>query len=194
MPKVVDAEQRRREVFDAVFTVVVEHGVHGASLRRVAETAGLAIGSVRHYFDSAEQMLTEAAAEVIARVTTRLEAHRAELDAETDRGVVAERMIAELLPWDAVSTRETTVWLEFALAARTAPAYRATAELLHAGVRELARRIVENRVPPERTAVEAERLACLIDGLGFAGTLHPGSLPPGLARDVVRRHLDSLGA
>ncbi|SDG25399.1 TetR family transcriptional regulator C-terminal domain-containing protein [Pseudonocardia oroxyli] len=148
---------------------------------------------MRHCFDSVEQMLVAAAAEVISRVTARLDVHRAALDAGTDRAVVAERMIAELLPWDAVSTRETAVWLEFALAARTTPAYRATAELLHAGVRQLARRIVESRVPEEWVAVEAERLASLVDGLGFAGTLHPAALSPETARAVVRRHLDPLG-
>ncbi|MCE3551998.1 TetR family transcriptional regulator [Pseudonocardia sp. RS11V-5] len=195
MPKLVDPDRRRRQVFDAVFAVIEERGVHGASLRRVADAAGLAIGSVRHYFDSAEAMLRAAAEEVIERVTARLEAHRTELDEGADRTAVIERMIDELLPLDPHNARETTVWLEFAMAARTTPAFRATAERLHTGVRTLTGTFLRRSglVLAEDVDVEAERFAALVDGLGLAGTLHPEALPPDLARAVVRRHLRSLG-
>ena len=196
MPKIVNPEQRRKRVFDALFAVIVEHGVHGASLRRVADAAGLAIGSVRHYFASHEAMLREAAQEVIDRMTERLEAHRAILNDADDRFAVVERMVAELLPLNERSTQETTVWLEFAMAARITPAFRETADKLHTGVRTLTTAFFRDAklVPPKSIDVEAERFAALIDGLGFGGTLHPDKLTPELSRAVVSRHLASLTA
>ena len=195
VPKVVDPVQRRTEVFDAVFAVIVDHGLQAVSLRRVADQAGLAIGSVRHYFDSAEAMLTAAADEVITRISRRLERRRDEVDGATaEPRRILEEMLAELMPWDEPRTRETTVWLEFAVASRTVPAFRSQAERLHRGVRELAALALRSDalVPDDRVGVEAERLAALIDGLGLGGTLHPTALPPERARAALRLHLDSL--
>ncbi|MDL5154539.1 TetR/AcrR family transcriptional regulator [Actinomycetospora termitidis] len=194
MPRVVDPVRRRAAVYDAVFAVVVEDGLQAVSLRRVAERAGLAIGSVRHYFDSAEAMLTAAAEEVMARIAGRIEARRDELDDASDRRRVTEEMFAELLPLDDVRARETAVWLEFALAARTVPAFGPVAEQLHRGVRDLAVIVLRagGVVPEGDLEVEAERLAALVDGLGLGGTLRPSALPPDLARAVLRRHLDEL--
>lgn len=57
MPKIVDPGARRRAVADAVLRVIGREGVEGASLRNVAEEAGLAIGSVRHYFRDHDELL-----------------------------------------------------------------------------------------------------------------------------------------
>lgn len=196
MPKVVDPDQRRQDVFDALFTVIVERGVHGASLRRVAERAGLAIGSVRHYFDSHEEMLCGAAREVVDRITERLMRHREALERGEDRFVVAERMLFELLALDERSTRETVIWLEFTVAARIDPALRETAEALHTGVRTVTTNFFRGSglVPQDRIEWEAERLAALLDGLALARAMHPSTLSPQRAKEIVRGHLAALGA
>jgi hypothetical protein len=40
--------------------------------------------------------------------------------------------------------------------------------------------------------LETERLAAVLDGLALGGVTQPDRLPPRLAEDVLRRHLDSL--
>ena len=72
MPKFVDALIRRQEVVDAVFRIIAADGLERASLREVADEAQLAVGSVRHYFASSDELLTHAFAVVVDRIVGRL--------------------------------------------------------------------------------------------------------------------------
>ena len=73
VPKIVDAEARRQEVVEAVFRIIASDGLERASLREVADEAGLAVGSVRHYFASSDELLIHSFAVVIDRIAGRLE-------------------------------------------------------------------------------------------------------------------------
>ncbi|MHA6798644.1 TetR/AcrR family transcriptional regulator [Bounagaea algeriensis] len=63
----------KTRILEAVLRLVVRGGIAEASLRKVAEEAGINIGSVRHYFGSAESLMTAAAEEVGARMAQRLD-------------------------------------------------------------------------------------------------------------------------
>ncbi len=63
----------RTRILEAVLRLVARGGIAEASLRKVAEEAGINIGSVRHYFGSAESLMTAAAEEVGARMAQRLD-------------------------------------------------------------------------------------------------------------------------
>ncbi|AKU15192.1 TetR/AcrR family transcriptional regulator [Luteipulveratus mongoliensis] len=196
MPKVVDSQERRRVVFDAVYDVIVEQGIAQVSLQRVASAADLAVGSVRHYFASQEVLLSEAATELIDRVSARLEQHRAQLDDGAEPLDVAKAMFAEMLPLNATTSREVTVWLEYNVAARTTPSLRPAARELHQGLRTLARIAVgaTGPRPAAQFEVEVERLAALVDGLAMAATLYPRDLTRKGAKETLDRHLDQLWA
>lgn len=192
MPKVVDPVERRRVIVDALFDVIVETGVEQVSLRRVADAAGLAIGSVRHYFASYDELLSQAASEIVDRISARLERHVPRLEEADDRLDVAADMLGELVPLDAPRAREVTVWLEIAMAARVDARLAGAASRLLAGSRELAGIVVERSgaVPAGSVPVEAERLAALVDGLALRATLH--DLPATTVRDVLRHHLERV--
>ncbi|MFI6395892.1 TetR/AcrR family transcriptional regulator [Nonomuraea sp. NPDC050540] len=197
MPKVVDPEARRDEVVDAVFRVVRRAGFEHASLRNVAAEAGLAIGSVRHYFDSHTDLMVFAMRASLDRVAARLMERVGPLLAEQDRDARAEgaqRMLSELLPLDDQRREETTVWLAFATAARTRPELEPLARESHDGMRKLVRRIVDGlaRRCPLDAELETERLAALIDGLTLEGVLRPDRMPPGLMARTLRHHLQTL--
>ncbi|TDC08943.1 TetR family transcriptional regulator [Nonomuraea longispora] len=205
MPKVVDPAARREEVVDAVFRVVRRAGFEQASLRNVAEEAGLAIGSVRHYFDGHTDLMTFAMRASIDRVSARLIERLGPLLAASDhdrRAEGVEPMLSELLPLDEARRDEAAVWLAFTTAARTRPELRPLAQEAHDGMRRLVRRIIDgvarHRPPGTRVdlevdaEVETERLAALIDGLTLAGVLHPDRMTPELMRDALRRHLQTL--
>ena len=51
MPIVVDPEERRRDLAEAVWRVVRRDGLERASVREVAREAGVSMGSLRHYFE-----------------------------------------------------------------------------------------------------------------------------------------------
>ncbi|MFG3284558.1 TetR/AcrR family transcriptional regulator [Streptomyces sp. NPDC048111] len=192
MPKIVDPVERRREVMEAVFRVVANGGLQQATLQNVAAEAGLAVGSVRHYFASHRDLLLAAAREMADRVEARVLAQREALRPDDDPYAVAEQVAGQFLPLDPARRDETAVWVEFTLAARTDPALRAVAAELHEGLRTVAGHLLR-RIGVE-DPVAAEQFAALLDGLALNATLHPDRLPPRRITAVLRRQLDQLAA
>lgn len=201
VPKIVDPEARRLAIADAVFRVIRRDGVDQASLRAVATEAGLVIGSVRHYFATHDEMIVFAMRVLADRVTARITERAAELLGGTppaDRLEATVRLLAELLPHDETRAAEAEVWLAFTVAARTRPDLAAEAGRVHEGTRAVARRCLTeaDALGGLRAGLdlplETERLAALVDGLSLGGVTQPAHLPPRLAEDVLRRHLDSL--
>ncbi|MCM6775268.1 TetR/AcrR family transcriptional regulator [Nocardia sp. CDC159] len=204
MPKIVDPTERRKAVADAVFRVVAREGVENASLRRVAEEAGLVVGSVRHYFGSHAELLSFTLAELNRRVTDRVLGHLAELFAEgmvapEVPGSYAERILVELLPLDEARFEESAVWLAFTTAARSRPELAELAAQPVAGARSLVHRVLSamseagvlRRIVVD-LELETDRLAALLDGLALAAVVDPARRDPNAMRAVLRLHLASL--
>ncbi|WP_314172526.1 TetR/AcrR family transcriptional regulator [Streptomyces winkii] len=201
MPKTVDPEARRLAVAEAVFAVVERRGLEGASLRNVAEEAGLAVGSVRHYFGDHGELLIFAMTELSRRFEQRVLAHVERLPDCRDgveRRKVAEALLEEFLPLDSVRRQEAAVWSAFVTAARTRPELRPRAREVLDGMREVTVRVLRGA---QRTGalreglnvrLESVRLSALLDGLTVQAVQAPDLLPPRLLRDVLRRHLDAL--
>ncbi|MFC1610996.1 TetR/AcrR family transcriptional regulator [Myxococcota bacterium] len=61
-PKVVDKEQRQRELALVAFDVFVEKGFDKLSISDVARAAGIGKGTIYEYFDSKEELVLEAIA------------------------------------------------------------------------------------------------------------------------------------
>lgn len=53
-------EQKRRLILDTTLRLIATGGVDAVTHRRVAEAAGIPLGSTTYYFDSREQLLREA--------------------------------------------------------------------------------------------------------------------------------------
>ncbi|MGI5489765.1 TetR/AcrR family transcriptional regulator [Microtetraspora malaysiensis] len=201
MPKIVDPEERRQAVAEAVFRVMERDGLEQASLRNVAAEADLAIGSVRHYFASHAELIVFAMRMMRERVTARLTAHVDRLQATSTRDDQREavvRMLSEVLPLDEERRREAVVWLAFVTAARLRPELRADADELYRGLLSLTTRVLEGarhagRLPRDADVeVEARRLCALLDGLSLQAVLHPTSLDADSMLAVLRRHLTTL--
>jgi AcrR family transcriptional regulator len=197
VPKVVDPEVRRQAVAEAVFRVVGRDGVEQASLRNVADEAGLAIGSVRHYFDSHDELLVFALDELVHRVERRVLAQVERIlaaESAADQRSHVEALLGELIPLDADRHAEAVVWLAFVSAARTRPSLRPSARRLHEGLRMVVRKVIirSGRVPDDLVEVETERLAALLDGLAVNAVLQPDLMTPAIMTAALGRHLDSL--
>lgn len=198
MPKIVDPGARRLEIAEAVFRVIQRDGLAQASLRSVADEAGLAIGSVRHYFRGHDELIVFAMRALGDRVEARLLRHLPELlDPETPRSrrqELTEALLGELLPLTEQTRAETDVWLAFSAAAKYRPDLAEEAARAHAGIRALVRRVLEGArgagglLDDLDLDVETERLAALLDGLAMAS----GRTPPELMRTVLGRHLETL--
>ncbi|MFF4380078.1 TetR/AcrR family transcriptional regulator [Kitasatospora sp. NPDC001547] len=203
MPKIVDPAERRQAVADAVLRVAAREGLEHASLRNVAEEAGLAVGSVRHYFAGGSELMIFAMRELARRIEARVRVHAAALldpAPGADRRELVAGLLAETLPLDAERREESALWLSFVTAARTRPELRPRAAELQAGLDDLVRRVlVESErsgrlAPGLDLAVETRRLSALLDGLTLQAVQHPDLVGPDELRAVLRRHLDALAA
>lgn len=203
MPKQVDPEARRLEVVDAVFRVVVRDGLERASLRTVADEAGLNIGSVRHYFAGQQELMRFAMQAMIDRVGTRLlrrvdEFGEAGALPPADQRQRATDLLAELLPLDEDRYAEVAVFIGFVTAARTNATFAELAAKTARGTRALIRRTLARLQqttgirPDLDLDTETERLTALIDGLCLNAVLHPGLTGPDTCAAVLRSHLESL--
>jgi AcrR family transcriptional regulator len=57
MPRIVDHDQRRREVCDVLLDIVAEVGIAGATIRAVADRSGWSTGVIGHYFRDRKDLL-----------------------------------------------------------------------------------------------------------------------------------------
>lgn len=213
MPKFVDAALRRQEVVEAVFRIVAADGLERASLREVADEADLAVGSVRHYFASSDELLAHSFGVVVDRIAGRLDAAEDRLaetapgSAEHRRGVLT--LLGELLPLDEERAVDACVWMAFKNAARTKPFLAAEADRSHRTVAAVVGRLMMDLAAADGTAAvdgtdgtevpgqqrlvtEAERLLATLDGLTMHALLQPEWMTAQMCHDVLEAHLASL--
>lgn len=201
MPKVVDPAERQRIVVDATLAVIARGGLAAATLANIAGEAGLAIGSVRHYFTSLDELVEFTADALVTRIGDRLEQRASVIFAAAeigDRFAATVQLLLEILPLDDVRTLESTVWLELTIAARTDARLAPSTERLHHGLERLVLRIIESGREGKRLrtdtdpAIEAERLHALLDGLALHGILARPADYAEQAEAVVTAQLASL--
>ncbi|TDD79829.1 TetR family transcriptional regulator [Actinomadura darangshiensis] len=201
MPKVVDPGARRREVAEAVFRVVRRDGLEQASLRNVAAEAGLAIGSVRHYFGGQADIMISAMRYFAERARERLRARAGRLSApdpaapDAEHVATMEALFAGLLPMDRERREEAEVWLAFTVGARTRPDLCAVATELYDETRSAAELVLAAAArvgilrPGLDVAAEAARVHALIDGLTLHAVLPPWRVGPSHLAAALRRHV-----
>ncbi|KQN95127.1 TetR/AcrR family transcriptional regulator [Arthrobacter sp. Leaf69] len=207
MPKFVDAALRRQEVVEAVFRIVAADGLERASLREVADEAELAVGSVRHYFASSDELLAHSFGVVVDRIVDRLAAADDRL-AEAQPGTPEHRqgvltLLGEFLPLDEERAVDACVWMAFKNAARTKPFLAAEADRSHRAVAAIVGRLVmelssargtDVTMDQQRLVTEAERLLATLDGLTMHALLQPEWMTAQMCNDVLESHLAGLGS
>ena len=203
MPKIVDAEARRHEVVQAVFRIIASDGLERASLREVADEAELAVGSVRHYFASSDELLVFSFGVVIDRIAGRLEAALASVEDASpespEQHNAVLNLLGQFLPLDEELAVDACVWMAFRHAARIKPVLAAEAERSHRTVAAVVGRLIMILNPGEADAqqslvTEAERLLATMDGLCMHALLQPEWMTAEMCSDVLTAHLRSLRA
>lgn len=201
MPKIVDPAERRKDIVDAVFRIICADGLERVSLREVADEAGLAVGSVRHYFASSDEMLTWSFAAVVDRVISRLDASLVDVDAvEPGSAEYRTRVLAllcQFLPLDEERAVDSCVWLAFKNAARIKPTLGAEADRSHRRVAAVIGHVISgltDREDDQDLVVQAEHLLATLDGLAMHALLQSEWMSAQVCHDVLGRHLDGLGA
>ena len=109
MPKIVDHDERRKEIIKAVWSLISSRGFQSVTMRELAAAAGYANGALTRYFPDKDAVLRAAFQRAFDATNERAAA------AIGDRGgLEALRMlILEIMPLDEVRRREARVVIGF---------------------------------------------------------------------------------
>ncbi|WP_051425578.1 TetR/AcrR family transcriptional regulator [Jiangella gansuensis] len=197
MPKVVDHEQRKREIVAAVLRAVARDGAAGASVRTVAAETGWSTGSVRYYFSTQRELREFTVDVVIERVGRRIQTYIKEHEPELPPPELAAGILEHLIPLDQERREEYQLWL--AIAEWSRQGEMAGSAQLWAQQRDMYLQIVyrlagytNEPVPADvdsRVMAWAEYLHVFVDGLAAQAMFVPDDMPPDRIREVLRSFL-----
>src|SRR5690606_5992344 len=180
----------RESMLDHVVDVISADGMAGLSIRAVAARAGVAIGTVQHWFPTKQAMLL-AAMDRAARPAARAPHARLTEAAPHDRGGAVAQLLVPADPASPVSR----VWVACAAYAVADAEVRARYEQLwartHAGVVGLLAAAAP-RAAASALDDAASALLALADGLTYAVLAEPIRMPPARAAAIIRRRVDAL--
>jgi len=176
MPKIVDHDERRREIVRATWRVMRRIGVDATTVREIAREAGFSNGVLAHYFDSKEELLIMAHEQAFQEARERM----AHVSTGTATGLDQLRLvILEALPLDDVRDLEAFVDVSFLAqsmvneqlrAARTESHVRAQADWTVYFARLRDEGFIGSPIPDD---VLADELIVLIDALSAQALLFP---------------------
>ncbi|MEV4565594.1 TetR family transcriptional regulator C-terminal domain-containing protein [Nonomuraea sp. NPDC049419] len=138
MPKIVDHDERRREVMSAARRVIVRDGIDAATTRAIAKEAGYSNGVLAHYFADKDEILLSALRQSHERIRARL---TAKVEGASGPLAALRELLLDNLPLDADRAQETRLevsfWSRSLAAEELAEVQRAEASDLRAAVRAL---------------------------------------------------------
>lgn len=194
MPKIVDHEERRREIVEAMWRVVEQAGFAAVSIRSVAAEAGMSKAAIGHYFPKRSDVIASAVERDIGSVTSEL----VELDLDTCTIDVAVAALMVVIPTTEQRRRHSQVWLSLLAAQDPDPDISRSLTHLNVTVRVGLMVVLrafrkQGGVSASRDLlVESARLHALVDGLSLQALTDPTTMPPGQVETLVRLHLEDL--
>lgn len=171
-------EARRDALILAALDLVAEGGPQAATVRAIADRAGVTPGLIRHYFTSKEE-LTRAAYRRLMEWLTRDSAGALLQGDLGPKGRLAAFVVASLSP-PVVDPRRLGLWAGFLNSLRTDPAMRAVHEQGYRAYRDILESLIaglDRDASPEQTRRDAIACNAVIDGLWLEGS----ALPEGFA-------------
>ncbi|MCP3939893.1 MAG: TetR/AcrR family transcriptional regulator [Desulfobacteraceae bacterium] len=109
------ADERRTQIILAFYTCVVNHGAAGASIRKIANEAGVLPSTLHHYFTSRNEIIEEAVVyftdKIFKEFTEKIIPH-------TDGKIRLSKGIEFLFSQEMISLEATGFFLECCVAAR----------------------------------------------------------------------------
>lgn len=185
---------RRAQILRAARTCIVTLGYERATVRDVAEEAGVSTGTIVHYFGDKDTMLEAA---LLDKVQDTGIAFRAALTGAQSAWERLERLVDASLPATEEVRDEWRLWLTFWGEVTRNERLRAVSEKQHRRwTRFLARIIAEGSASGEFVLVDpnitATQMAALIDGLAIQTTLQNPALGPAQMRQICLSALQRL--
>ncbi|MEU5692812.1 TetR/AcrR family transcriptional regulator [Actinosynnema sp. NPDC020468] len=175
MPKVIDHDQRRREIVEVAKKLIAEGGFEAATMRSIVAAAGFANGALKYYFASKDGIIAATFDSVLQETAERMSM----LDPDASPMEALQGFVEAAMPLDAhriTSARVLLVlWEHSVTNPDLARQYR---DLLTTWRAELTRRIAAAwgaGEPPEAPAVGAlaDEIISVAIGANVASLMHP---------------------
>ncbi|WP_226016345.1 TetR family transcriptional regulator C-terminal domain-containing protein [Novosphingobium sp. FKTRR1] len=186
-----EPDARRLSLIEACARVLARSGSSGASVRAIAQEAGVSAGLIGHHFGGVDALVAATYAHIDATVTATLDdvlaqagaAPRARLEAFVTASFAAPIADPALL----------ATWIAFwgLVGARTDIARQHDEQ--YAGYRaRLEALLADCGVAAGQLRLSAIAIAALVDGLWLELCLSPGCFSAAEAGAIARRHIDAL--
>ena len=185
---------RRLEVSEAAWQVILREGLDHASMRAIAQEMGCTTGVVTHYFRNKEELILFALHQVTARL-------HAMMQATTENISATEQLVAILsafLPLDQERQAILKVWVAFLGYAVGRDSLMTEHQESAAKLRELiiqhlqalqSAHLIRTDIDPE---VEANVLLALVNGLSLDSLIQNTRLSSDQQVDVIRRYVEDI--
>lgn len=186
-------DSRREALIAATQALVAEGGPRAATVRAIAERAGVTPGLIRHYFGSKDELSRAAYRQLIDGMTDR------GADALSGVGAAPEErlaiFVAASLRPPVVDSAAVGLWAGYLHTVRADPGLLEAHERGYLRYRDMLQGLIAALGRPGVTAnqLRREAIACnaVIDGLWMEGGVLPHGFAPG---ELVRIGLASVGA
>ena len=194
MPKIVDHDERRRVIVEALWRVVARDGAHEISVRHVAAEAGMPKSSIGHYVGTMPQLMGLAVDQLVQENTDYL----LSLDLFSLDADMATEVLYTLVPVSERRRHMSGVWLLLAAQAGADPEF---AEVLHRlnasiaeGLGDLLRAMQQQNLVDLSHDIDREvrRLHALIDGLALQCMTDPSLRSETDVRAILRDEVARL--
>lgn len=191
MPRLVDHDQRRAELAQAVWGLIRDQGLAGVTIRALSDRSGWSSGAIRHYLPNREAILSFAAQQVNEQAEQRIRA----LPMTSDRRQNFINLLLVMLPLDAETQLWMDVWLAFVGAAASTPQFADTHGLLYSNLNRLFLSTFSDFqdrgwLATASAAEAATQLHAVLDGLSIHLMLR--RITPAQARGALEATLDRL--
>jgi AcrR family transcriptional regulator len=188
-------DDRRMEVAQAAWRVIIREGLDRTSMRAIAQELGSSTGVVTHYFRDKEELILFALEQVFKHVVTDMRASSANGRQGIDR---LEQMLFVALPLETTDRDDWQVWVAFL-------GYSIGREHLvreHQKRYDILRQIICQELADLQAAkliradldltLEANALIAIVDGIGTGVVIYPEQFSAEQQRSFVRRQIDTL--
>ena len=106
LPRIVDHDERRRQVVGIARAILLEYGLEKLTVRRIAEAANLSTAVISHYFEDKRQLM-------LFIFLDTLEIAEFRFAQAVDSGQSTTTCLLTLLPTDEESRNNWKVWIAF---------------------------------------------------------------------------------
>ncbi len=190
------AAVRRASLIDATLRCLERHGREGASIRRIAATAGVSSGLINHHFRTKADLVAAAYESLATRLQESLRSRSAVAGA-SPRERLSGFLRASFAP-DNLDPKILAVWLVFWSMVMHSPAMRAVHDRTYDRYRRILERLLrevgESRGVRVRPRPAAIALSALLDGLWIELSLSPGTVRPAEGIVMCENWVDALCA